>query len=174
MKENLMVVCYDFALARRISVSLSDFLEMRFFDMFDMFRFNNEPYTLSEVLKINGTEYAVKEMRSVIKTELDFSGAVFVAEPKMLELNNDLFERIKENNLVLYLKSDYKEAYVMRSRMPFKSDEDKQFFSLEIDELTEVGINIENNLADIVVDIDGLTFEEVKTKIQSVLEDFSG
>ena len=174
MKENLMVVCYDFALARRISVSLSGFLEMRYFDMFDMFRFNNAPHSLSEILKINGMEYAIKEMRSVLKTELDFSGAVFVAEPKMLQLNRDLFERMKESNLVLFLKNDYKSDYVVREKSLFKSEEDKNFFALQIDEVTEIGNDIETNLADLVVNIEGLTYEQIKEKVQNALENYSG
>ena len=169
-----MIVCFDYALSRRISKSLSDFLEMRLFDMFEMFVFNNAPHKLTDVIKINGKEYAVKNMRSVLKKELDCSGAVFSAEPKMLGLNQDLFEKIKECNLVLYLKRDYKTEYALREQMPFKSPEDKDFFRLEVDELTEMGITIEENLADLVVDIDGLNFEQIKEKIIKTLETFAG
>ena len=127
MKENLMLVCYDYALSRRISKSLADFLDMRLFDMLEMFVFNNAPYRLTDVIKINGKEYAVKEMRGVLKTELDCSGSVFAAEPKMLGLNQDLFEKIKECNLVLFLKRDYKTEFSIREKMLFRSDEDRDF-----------------------------------------------
>ncbi len=170
MKENLMVVCYDYGLSRRISKSLADFLEMRLFDMFEMFVFNNAPYKLTEVIEINGVEYANKEMRGVLKTELDLSGTVFAAEPKMLGLNQDLFEDLKKNNLVLFLKRNYRNDYIFRENMAFKSQSDKDFFRLEIDELTENAISIENNLADIVIDIDGLNFDQIKEKILNTLE----
>ena len=62
MKENLMVICYDYGLSRRISSSLSDFLEMRLFDMLEMFVFNNAPYKLTDVVNINGIEYANKDI----------------------------------------------------------------------------------------------------------------
>lgn len=174
MKENLMVVCFDYALSRRISKSLADFLDMRLFDMLEMFVFNNAPHRLTDVIKINGKEYAVKKMRSVLKTELDCSGSVFVAEPKMLGLNQDLFERMKECNLVLFLKRDYKTEYSIRERMLFRSEEDKDFFKLEIDEMTENGMTIENNLADIVIDINNLGFEKIKDKLIETLKDFAG
>lgn len=174
MKENLMLISYDYALARRLAGSLSDFLEMRFFDMLDMFVFNNAPHSLTDVLRINGRDYAMKEMRGVLKTELDFSGAVFVAEPKMLGLNQDLFEKLKTCNLVVFLKRDYKTEYVTRERMVFKSQDDKEFFSLQIDELSENAMNIENNLADIVVDVNNLNFEQIKEKIQNELENYAG
>lgn len=174
MKENLMVVCYDYGLSRRISKSLADFLEMRLFDMFEMFVFNNAPYKLTEVIEINGVEYANKEMRGVLKTELDLSGTVFAAEPKMLGLNQDLFEDLKKNNLVLFLKRNYRNDYIFRENMAFKSQSDKEFFRLEIDELTENAISIENNLADIVIDIDGLNFDQIKEKILNTLESIAG
>ena len=62
MKENLMVICYDYGLSRRISKSLADFLDMRLFDMLEMFIFNNAPHKLTDVIKINGEEYAIKKM----------------------------------------------------------------------------------------------------------------
>ena len=174
MKENMMVICYDYGLSRRISKSLSEFLDMRLFDMFEMFSFNNAPHRLTDVIEINGPEYAIKSMRDVLKTELDCSGTVFAAEPKMLGLNQDLFEKIKECNFVLFLKRDYKNDYVFRENMAFKSPVDKEFFRLEIDELAENAVNIENNLADIIIDIDGLSFDQIKEKIIKTLESFAG
>lgn len=174
MKENLMVVCYDYGLSRRISKSLADFFDMRLFDMFEMFVFNNAPYKLTDVIEINGFEYANKEMRGVLKTELDLSGTVFAAEPKMLGLNQDLFDDLRKNNLILFLKRNYRNDYLFRENMAFKSQSDKEFFRLEIDELTENAINIENNLADIIVDIDGLNFDQIKEKVIKNLENFAG
>lgn len=174
MKENMMVICYDYGLSRKISSSLADFLEMRLFDMLEMFIFNNAPYKLTDVININGVEYANKEMRGVLKTELDLSGVVFSAEPKMLGLNQDLFKKLKESNLVLFLKRNYRNDFLFRENMAFKSQVDKDFFKLEIDELTENAINIENNLADIVIDIDGLSYDKIKEKVLKTLESFAG
>ena len=174
MKENLMVVCYDYGLSRRISNSLAEFFEMRLFDMFEMFVFNNAPYSLTDVIKINGIDYANKEMRGVLKTELDLSGTIFAAEPKMLGLNQDLFERLKEVNLILFLKRNYRNDFLFRENMAFKSQEDKGFFKLEIDELTENSTTIEEKLADVVVDIDGLNFEQIKEKVIETLQKFAG
>ena len=174
MKENMMVICYDYGLSRKISKSLADFFEMRLFDMLEMFIFNNAPYRLTDVININGMEYANKEMRGVLKTELDLSGAVFAAEPKMLGLNQDLFEKLKECNFIVFLKRNYRNDFLFRENMAFKSQVDKDFFKLEIDELAESSINIENNLADIVIDIDGLNYDQIKEKVLKTLESVAG
>ena len=174
MKENMMVICYDYGLSRKISKSLADFFEMRLFDMLEMFIFNNAPYRLTDVININGMEYANKEMRGVLKTELDLSGVVFAAEPKMLGLNQDLFEELKESNFIVFLKRNYRNDFLFRENMAFKSQVDKDFFKLEIDELAESSINIENNLADIVIDIDGLNYDQIKEKVLKTLESVAG
>ena len=174
MKENMMVICYDYGLSRKISNSLAEFFEMRLFDMLEMFIFNNAPYRLTDVININGTEYANKEMRGVLKTELDLSGVVFAAEPKMLGLNQDLFEELKESNFIVFLKRNYRNDFLFRENMAFKSQVDKDFFKLEIDELAESSINIENNLADIVIDIDGLNYDQIKEKVLKTLESVAG
>ena len=73
MKENMMVICYDYGLSRKISKSLAEFLDMRLFDMLEMFLFDNSPHRLTDVINMSGEEYAAKKMRDVFKTELDLS-----------------------------------------------------------------------------------------------------
>ena len=169
-----MVICYDYALARRIAGNLAEFLDMRYFDMIDMFNFNNAPYSLIDILKINGSKYVDKKMRSVLKTELDFSGVVFVVEPKVLAKNQDLFQELKTCNLVLFLKRDFKDDFVVREITHFKTDEEKEYFNLQLDELSESGLIFQNSLADIVVDIDNLNYEQIKEKVKQELENFAG
>ena len=173
MKENLMVICYDYALARRIAGNLAEFLDMRYFDMIDMFNFNNAPYSLIDILKINGPKYVDKKMRSVLKTELDFSGVVFVVEPKVLAKNQDLFDKLKVCNLVMFLKRDIKDDFVVREITQFKTDEEKEYFNLQLDELSENSLIFQNTLADIVVDIDNLNYEQIKDKVKQELENFA-
>ena len=92
----------------------------------------------------------------------------------MLGLNQDLFEEFRNCNLVVFLKRDYKAEYVTRERMIFKSADDKEFFRLQLDELSENAMNIENNLADIVIDINNLNYEQIKEKIKNALEAYAG
>ena len=90
MRKNILVVCYNYALSRRVASVIAERLDMRCFDMYEMFKFNNAPNTLEDVLAINGKEFVDKKMRGVLKTELDFLGVVFVADFKVLTENQDL------------------------------------------------------------------------------------
>ena len=161
MRKNILVVCYNYALSKRIASVLSERLDMRSFDMYEMFKFNNIPNSLEDVLRINGKEFVDRKMRGVLKTELDFLGVVFVADTKVLISNQDLFDQLKENNIVVLLKNDFKTDYAQRENNNLMSDIEKQYFSLELDELFETEQILESQFADIVVDISELTYSEI-------------
>lgn len=170
MKNNLAIICYDNALSRRVAKSLCEEFDMRFFDMYDMFNFDNSPYTFEQLVELNGEDYVSKSMRDILKTEFSFSNSVLIVDTKIIYENQDLFHSIKESNLVLYLKSDFKSEYASRERIAFKSETERKYFTLELDKLCEIDIKIENELADIVFDIDGLNFNQIKENIVGVLK----
>lgn len=169
MKNNLTIICYDNALSRRIAKALAEQYDMRYFDMYDMFGFDNAPYSFSEVLKMNGKDYVNKEMRSILKSEFSFSNTILIVDTKILYENQDLFGKISENNLVIFLKSDFKIEFAQREQVVFKSDEEKEYFSLPIDILAETEQKIEQNLADIKISIDNLNYNQIKDKILETL-----
>lgn len=142
---------------------------MRYFDMYDMFGFDNAPYSFSEVLKMNGEDYVNKEMRGILKSEFGFSNTILIVDTKVLYENQDLFEKISENNLVIFLKSDFKTEFAQREHVAFKSNEEKEYFTLPIDILAETEQKIEQNLADIKISIDNLNYNQIKDKIFETL-----
>lgn len=172
MKTNILVVCYNYALSRRIASILAEKFDMRSFDMYDMFKFHNAPNSLEDVIKINGEEFANKKMRGILKDELDFSGVVFVVDTKVLIKNIDLFESLKENNVVLFLKNDFKTEFAQRENLSFMSDCEKNYFALQLDELCEAEQVIERVFADIVVDISDLGYNEIIENILKGIDNF--
>lgn len=170
MRKNILVVCYNYALSRRIASVIAERLDMRSFDMYEMFKFNNVPNTLEDVLSINGKDFVDKKMRGVLKTELDFLGVVFVADMKVLVENQDLFFQIKESNIVLQLKNDFKTEFAQRENINFMTDAEKEYFSFALDELLEAENILETKLADVVVDINELSYGEIIDKVITSIE----
>lgn len=170
MRKNILVVCYNYALSRRIASVIAERLDMRSFDMYEMFKFNNVPNTLEDVLSINGKDFVDKKMRGVLKTELDFLGVVFVADMKVLVENQDLFFQIKESNIVLQLKNDFKTEFAQRENINFMTDAEKEYFSFALDELLEAEKILETKLADAVVDINELSYGEIIDKVITSIE----
>ena len=170
MRKNILVVCYNYALSKRVASVLAERFDMRSFDMYEMFKFNNMPNTLEDVLKINGESFVDRKMRSVLKTELDFLGVVFVADMKVLSKSQDLFDSLKENNIVVLLKNDFKTEYAQRENNVFMSDVEKEYFSLKLDELCETELMLENKFADFVIDINELGYTEIIDKVFASLD----
>lgn len=170
MRKNILIVCYNYALSRRIASVIAERLDMRSFDMYEMFKFNNMPNTLEDVLSINGKDFVDKKMRGVLKTELDFLGVVFVADMKVLVENQDLFFQIKESNIVLQLKNDFKTEFAQRENINFMTDAEKEYFSFALDELLEAENILETKLADVVVDINELSYGEIIDKVITSIE----
>lgn len=170
MKNNITIICYDNALSRRIAKSLCEEFDMRLFDMYDMFNFDNAPYSFSEILQLNGEKYVSSGMRGILKSEFTFSNTMLVVDTKVVSENQDLFGDIKDNNLVLFLKNDFKQEYAQREHNFFKSEEEKKYFSLELDKLCEIDMKIERELADIVFNVDGLNFNQIKENILETLK----
>lgn len=165
MRKNIIIICYNYALSRRLAAALAERFDMRIFDMYEMFKFHNMPLSLAEVMQINGEEFVDKKMRGILKDELEFLDVIFVADTKIIGKNQDLFDKLKENNIVVFLKDDFKTEYAQRERINFVSEEEKTYFSLEVDELNEIEKIIEKNFADIVVEISNLNYDEIKGKL---------
>lgn len=170
MRKNILVVCYNYALSKRVASVLAERFDLRSFDMYEMFKFNNMPNSLEDVLRINGKDFVDRKMRGVLKTELDFLGVVFVADTKVIISNQDLFDQLKENNVVVFLKNDFKTEFAQRENNNLMSDIEKQYFSLELDELFETEQILENQFADIVVDISELSYSEIIDRTVSDLD----
>ena len=147
---------------------LADMFDMRFFDMYDMFNFDNSPNTLTDVLKINGSDYVDKQMRGIMKSEFDFSGVVFVVDTKIISICKDLFEDIRKGNIVIFLRRDFKTEFYQREHFLFRSPEEKEYYSLKIDELFEIEQEIAYELAHLVLDIDDISYRQLR---DIILED---
>lgn len=172
MRKNILIVCYNYALSRRVASILAERFDMRSFDMYDMFKFHNMPNTLEDILNLNGIEFVNKKMRGILKDELDFLGVVFVVDTKVLITNSDLFEKLKENNIVLFLKNDFKTEFAQRENLSFMTDVEKEYFSLKLDELSETEQILEKTFADIVVEIGDLSYHEIIEKILKGIDNF--
>ena len=171
MRKNIVIVGYDYALSRRVAVSLAELFDMRFFDMYDMFVFDNLPNTLTDVIKLNGKEYVDKKMKGIFKSEFEFSNVIFVVDTKIVSVCKDMYEEIKKNNIVIFLRRDFKLEFYQREHFVFKTEEERDYFTLKIDELFEADQDIAHNLADMVLEVDQLTYRQVK---DFVLEDIKG
>ena len=116
MKNNLFFVASDYDVARKLSKRVANFFDMRIFDSIEMFEFDHTPRKIDEVLSEFGESYIKKQMRSIVKMQLDFSDSVFVFDSKYLSCFDDLFEDVISQNLVIFL-SDKNNSIDTKSKL---------------------------------------------------------
>lgn len=172
MKQNMLVTSYDYDVSKRLAEKLADVFSMRTLDMISLFDFDHYPNTFNDVLKINGREYIEKELRSILKMELDFDNVVFVTNMGFADKHEDLFYRIKLSNFVILLKKDIESEVIELQNKQFNTKEQKDFFSANRETLISQEHIIEKECADIVVDISNLTDEEIVENIIDKIKNY--
>ncbi len=166
MKQNILVVSYDYSLSKNICNKLADIFSMRTLDQFEMFDFNHIPRTFSEVLTSSGNEYVKKELRGIIKMELDFDNVVFAADISLGETCKDIFFRIKLSNFVVFVTKNINTEMNELDKKEYESKAVKKYFSMNKKTLSDRESSIKFDLADAVIDADDLTDDQIARKIE--------
>ena len=165
MKQNLMIVSYDYDVSKRLATKLADVFSMRVLDSVELFEFDHIPFSFADILENNGVDYVMKEMKSIIKMSLDFDDVIFVANINMANNTLDLFEKIKLSNFVILLKKDSKAEIAELSRKNYNKNSERDFYVLNEVDLKLFENSIETNLADVVIDIDVFDDAEIINQI---------
>lgn len=154
MKNNLFIISQDYEKSRVISKKVAEFFSMRLLDSIEMFEFDNSPRNIGEVCEEFGRDYIKKEMSSIAKMQLDFDDAIFVGDYEYLDSYNEIANKIKQKNLVIFLSD--------------KSNENKQNENV-YDKLKFLA-----DCCDVAIDISCLPNEEIFDKVIIEIKKFYG
>ena len=169
MKHNLVFVGFDYALLRRLSTYFAESFDMRFFDVYDYFNFDNQPNTIADLYKRNGWDYVDSELRGAVKMVDSFDNVIYILDLKIAGICKDLFESIKEKSLVVYVEHNQRAEAIRKNISVYKSLEELAYFQITDEQLAALKSEIINNFADIVISQGDLTYEQKKNLI---LEEF--
>lgn len=172
MKQNILIIGYDYNVSKQLAEELADVFGMRTLDMISLFEFDNIPNTFEDVLKISGKTYVEKELRSILKMELDFDNVVFVSWLKTLDGLEDLIYKVKLSNFVILIKKDIESELTELENKEYSSENIKDFFKLTKTDIVKHENMIEKNCADIVIDISNLTNAEIIQKIIDKIKNY--
>ena len=172
MKQNIMVVCYDYDISKNLAKKLAEEFSMRVFDQIELFEFDHAPKTLSGVLMELGEEYVLKKLRSIVKMEFDFNNSVFVSSILIADNCFDLFYRLKLNNFSIMLYKDTPQELKELKAKKYPTKQLKDFFDMDKEALERCQELIENEVADISVNITGLGEDEIATAVINKIKDY--
>ena len=172
MKQNLLVVCYDYDISRQVAKDLAEVFSMRFFDQLDLFAFDNIPYTFSEVYSMNGEEYVKKKLKTVVISEIEFDNTTFSCDMSFADNCFEMFYKIKLANFVIFLhKTPQVEAEELKKKR-YSSKEESKFFCMDENLLKKRELSISSHLADATINIEGLQNEEIINKIVDKIKEY--
>lgn len=169
MKKNLILAGYNYARLRRLATQFAEIFDMRFFDIYDYFIFDNSPNSIADLYHQNGWDYVDKQVRDIVDMQTTFENVVSVLDLKIASICTDFFDKIKENNVVVYVGHNEKTEEIRKRHIFYKSQEEMAYFLLTEEALENIQEKVRNELADIVIDDTDLAYDQLKDKI---LEEF--
>ena len=157
MKQNLMILCYDYELSKSVANILSDYFSMRVLDETEMFDFDFSPRTLNEILELYGEEFVLKKFRKIASSHYDYEGIIFISHLKIINLCREKFEIFNEKTFTIFLEIDKDKKYeIYKTNSASLFFKDTKNFELEEEFL-------KNNLADVSIDAYNKSVEEISS-----------
>ena len=172
MKQNLLVVSFDYELSKKVAKALAEGFSMRYFDQIELFEFDHVPRNLSQVCEEFGTAYVQKELRSIVETELDFDDAVFVVDMSFVDYCHDLFYKIKLSNFVVMLKKNIESELDELSKKTYKNESVKSLIYPDDDIHMQREMSIRIDLADVEVDVTGKNQMQIVDEIVDKIKNY--
>lgn len=169
MKKNLILAGYNYARLRRLATQFAEIFDMRFFDIYDYFIFDNSPNSIADLYHQNGWDYVDEQVRDIVDMQTTFENVVSVLDLKIATICTDFFDKIKENNVVVYIGHNEKTEEIRKRHIFYRSQEEMAYFLLTEEALEDIQEKVRNELADIVIDDTDLAYDQLKDKI---LEEF--
>lgn len=172
MKQNILVVCYDYDVSRQVAKNLADSFSMRIFDQKELFEFDHMPRTFAEVYRTNGKEYVLRKMRSILKMELEFDDAIFIADNCFADNCYELFYKIKLSNFVVFLTKDIQTELKEINQKKYSFEDCEEFYKISESDLKERELAIRNDVADAVIDINNKTTSQICEEIVDKIKNY--
>lgn len=172
MKQNILVVSYDYFLSRAVAKKLAETFSMRTLDQRELFEFDHVPLGFAEVCKVQGFDYVKKELSSLINMELDFDGVVFVADMSFADNMQDVFYKIKLSNFVILLSKDERIEEDELSERKYSSPFERKFYVVDRDTLKNRENAIREGCKDIEIDISGLSTDSIVGEIEKEIKHY--
>ena len=78
MKQNLILTGYNYARLRRLAAQFAEIFDMRFFDIYDYFIFDNSPNSIADLYHKNGWDYVDEQVKDIVEMQTSFDNVVSV------------------------------------------------------------------------------------------------
>lgn len=154
MKKNIAIICLDKSVASSVSQFLADQLEMRFFDMRQLFEFDHKPHTFKDIINQYGISYYRQKELSILNYASGFENVVLNLDSDIV-YKKDTLSQIASDYLIIYLHISPNRALNILSKEEYCCYREKSMYVLTKDKLL-TRIETIRNQADVEVNISSL------------------
>ena len=165
MKQNILVVSYDYNLSLDLANRLAEYFSMRVLSEVDLFEFDNVPRSLSEMVALRGPEYVKEQLGREVKSSTEFENIIFVADLNMADTCKLFFEQIVQSFNIVLLSKNVEVEELELSKYNFNDYEKEIFYQTKGDLMLKKQVLSE--ICDVKLDVDGLTELEIFLKAVS-------
>lgn len=156
MKQNIAVICLDKTMSRATAGLVADQLEMRLFDMRELFEFDHKPRTFKEIITTQGATYFRKKEASLLKYASNFENIVLNLDSDVL-YKKDMLKKIEDSFLIIYLHIPATKAANIVDKEEYSCYKEKCLYALEKDKIS-TRIERARAVCDIEVNVSGSSY----------------
>lgn len=172
MKKNIAIICFDKSLARATASLLADQLEMRFFDMRDLFEFDHKPRTFKELVTNYGAKYFRQKEDSLIRYASGFENVVYNVDSDCL-YKKDLIKKLGNEYLIIYLHINLNLAWKIVDKEDYSCYKEKSMYALTREQLAKRVSNI-RDAADIEINVSSMSAFKACSETQRAINKYFG
>lgn len=172
MKKNIAIICLDRTLSRMTAGLVADQLEMRFFDMRDLFDFDHKPNTFKSILNQYGAKYYRQKEASLLGYASGFENVVYNIDSDCF-YKRDLIKKLGKDYLIVYLHINPVLASNIVQKEEYCCFKEKNMYALSKEQLAK-RINNMRASADIEVNATKMTSFKASAEVLRAINKFYG
>lgn len=161
MKKNIAIICLDKSMSRATAGLLADQLEMRLFDMRELFEFDHKPRLFKDILTAYGATYFRKRESGILGYASDFENIILNLDSDILH-KKDTLKKLSDNFLIIYLHLPASKVANIASKEDYSCYKEKSLYDIGKEKLV-VRIDRAKTAADIVVNVSGSSYFKVSS-----------
>lgn len=172
MKQNILIVSYDYEFSKQIAKRIAETFSMRLFDELELFLFDHMPRTYDEIMTTLGKDYIYNKLKWIVNSAVEFVDIVFVADINFTDYCEQIFDKLKVANFIIILTKPIEKKIKELNNKKYWSKAEKELFLLDEETLEKKEEKIIQDLADIVIEADDLNEDQIVDEIVNKIKEF--
>ncbi len=170
MKQNILIVGYDFRVSKSVAEKLAEFFSMRVLDELELLEFDYVPRGIDELILLRGVDFVKQELIGLLKGGIEFENVIYIADFSLAAAPKETLFKVNQNYVLVFLYKDSAAEALELSRKQPSSGLEKLFYYSE----PEIVQNHEffSEVADIKIDITGLSAMDIFFKTVGGIKNF--